>query len=239
MSRLRNSLRRSRRRLWELAGSARYSRPALNGLDLKLDSFLDREEGVFVEAGANDGYTQSNTYFLESMRRWTGLLVEPLPHLASECRRNRPRSKVAQAALIPPGHSGPSVTIFSSGLTSTVEGAFGGGFAREEHHRRGLAVQGLDLEPAIEVPARLLSDLIDEYLGPADIDLLVLDVEGYELESLRGLDLDRHAPRFACIECRDQDSVAHLLSTRMRPIKVLHDNHNYADVLFARDDWNG
>jgi FkbM family methyltransferase len=221
-----------------LAGSARYSRPALNGLDLELDRFLDRDGGVFVEAGGNDGFTQSNTYYLEAMRGWTGLLVEPLPHLASECLRNRPRSKVAQAALVPPGHGGSCVKIFSSGLTSTVEGAFGGGRLREEHHRRGLAAQDLDAVPAIDVPARLLSDLIDEHLDSAEIDLLVLDVEGYELEALLGLDLDRHAPRFACIECRDQAPVAHLLSPRMRPIKVLHDNHNYADVLFARDDWD-
>jgi len=236
MSRLRNSMRRTRRRLWELAGCARYSRPALNGLDRKLDAFLSRKRGVFVEAGGNDGYTQSNTYFLEAMRGWTGLLVEPLPDLALECLRNRPCSIVAQAALVAPGHPGASISMCVSGLTSTVEGAFGDTRIREDHQRCGLATQELVETPTIEVPTRVLSDLIDEHLGEKEIDLLVLDVEGYELEALSGLDLNRHAPRFACIECRDQKSVAQLLSPRMRPIKVLHDNHNYADVLFARDD---
>jgi hypothetical protein len=37
-------------------------------------------------------------------------------------------------------------------------------------------------------------------VNPERFDLLVLDVEGYEAQVLRGLDLDRHAPSFALIE---------------------------------------
>lgn len=35
--------------------------------------------GFFLEAGALDGYYQSNTFFLERDLGWTGLLVEPNP----------------------------------------------------------------------------------------------------------------------------------------------------------------
>jgi hypothetical protein len=41
--------------------------------------------------------------------------------------------------------------------------------------------------------------VLDEAAAP-QIDLLSLDVEGYEPEVLEGLDLDRHAPRYMLIE---------------------------------------
>ena len=49
---------------------------SLNELDIKLSKHLDFDKGVFVEAAANDGIRQSNTYYLEACRGWTGILVE-------------------------------------------------------------------------------------------------------------------------------------------------------------------
>ena len=63
---------------------------ALNDLDRKLEKYLDFDNGVFVEAGANDGINQSNTLYLESRRGWRGVLVEALPVLYEQCRRHRP-----------------------------------------------------------------------------------------------------------------------------------------------------
>lgn len=54
----------------ERCGSDLFSRPALHELDRKLEKFLDFDGGFFVEAGANDGFAQSNTYYFERFRRW-------------------------------------------------------------------------------------------------------------------------------------------------------------------------
>ena len=37
------------------------------------------EQGFFIEAGADDFVTHSNTFYFEAKRKWTGLLVEPNP----------------------------------------------------------------------------------------------------------------------------------------------------------------
>ena len=37
------------------------------------------KDGFFIEAGAFDGETFSNTLFFELKQNWTGLLVEPNP----------------------------------------------------------------------------------------------------------------------------------------------------------------
>ena len=87
---LSQDVKRARRLAYERLGSARFSTPALYGMDLALDRIIDRTDGVFLEAGGFDGYTQSNTYYLERHRGWHGILVEPVPELAAQARRNRP-----------------------------------------------------------------------------------------------------------------------------------------------------
>ena len=59
---------------------------ALDDLDRKVLRHLPDRPGIFVEAGAHDGLTQSNTAMLEFSFGWTGLLVEPIPELAARCR---------------------------------------------------------------------------------------------------------------------------------------------------------
>ena len=52
-----------------------------NGQDVFLDEsvFRGQEKGVFIDIGANDGVSLSNSYFFENDRGWTGVCVEPQP----------------------------------------------------------------------------------------------------------------------------------------------------------------
>jgi FkbM family methyltransferase len=196
----RNRLGELRRSLFERLGSDRYSHPALHDLDRKLTKWLPRPGGFFVEAGAYDGFIQSNTYWLERFRDWRGVLVEPVPHLYANARRVRPRCHVVNCALVAPDHDEPTTTIRYGGLMSVVRGARGGAEA-EEHHVRAGDMFGLDdVAYDITVPARTLSSVLDEARAPREIDLLSLDVEGLEASVLEGLDLDRFAPRFILME---------------------------------------
>lgn len=188
-----------RRRVFEAFGSYRFSRTGAEGIDAKLERHLDRDGGVFVEAGANDGVNYSNTYYLERARGWTGVLVEGIPDLYRACVRHRPRSQVFNCALVAPEDEGHLVTMQYSNLQSIVAGAL-----PYEHVEAGLLSQE-ERTYEVQVPGRTLSSVLDE-AGVTDIDLLVLDVEGYEAPVLQGLDLDRHAPVFALIEMLSEDA---------------------------------
>jgi FkbM family methyltransferase len=227
----RRSLARLRRSTCEKLGVARYSRPSLNGLDYKLERYLDLDRGFFVEAGANDGYAQSNTYYFEKFRGWTGLLIEPVPELAAECRKNR-RGPVVEAALVAVDEPGAKVELHYAGLMSTVAGALGDAEATAGHVRDGLAVQKLSETRCLRVPARTLSAVLDEARIAQPIDLLSLDVEGAELAALSGLDFTRHAPRYICVETRDRAAMEALLSDRYMEEAVLYDSGAYGDLLF-------
>jgi FkbM family methyltransferase len=204
----------------------------LDGIDLRLVELINPEcGGTFIEAGANDGVQQSNTLLLERSFGWHGLLVEPVARLAEQCRRNRPGAVVEQAALVPFGHADETVPMADCGLMSLVAGAMGDESADAEHLRRGSDLQGgLAVEnlTALAVP---LSRLIDRY-GLGRVDLLVLDVEGYEAPALRGIDMARHAPRHLLIEARFRDEVEAALGVRYEPVAEL----SHHDVLYRRSD---
>jgi FkbM family methyltransferase len=193
---------RMRRRLFERFGSARYSRPALYEMDRKLERLLPFEGGFFVEAGANDGYLQSNTYYLERFRRWMGILIEPIPDLYELCLVERPNAQVFNFALVPDGYPDDSVRMLYGGLMSLVPGAQGSRDA-DRAHVAGGTMLGWDRNYEVEVPARTLTSILEEARAP-QIDLLSLDVEGYETEVLAGLDLERWTPRHLLIEAVDQ-----------------------------------
>ena len=222
-----------RRTACEALGNARYSRPALHQIDRKLERHLDFDGGFFVEAGANDGYLLSNTYYFEKLRGWSGVLVEPVPALAAECRRNR-RARVFEAALVAAAAPGETVELHFAGLMSTVAGALGDEAATADHVAKGLAVQGLTGSYRLRAPARTLTEILDEARVAREIDLLSLDIEGGEPAALRGLDFARYAPRFICVEARARAEIDALLAGRYRLAEVLAESSAYQDVLYQR-----
>jgi FkbM family methyltransferase len=232
--RSRKGLSRARRRRAEERGSDRFSRPALHDMDRKLDAVLDLSGGFFVEAGANDGFTQSNTYWLERFRGWRGILIEPMPVYVEECRRERPGTPVVHAALVPAEHDGETVRMQFGDLMSTVHGAHGNAAAEREWVGPGLVLGWRDPYEA-DVPARTLSSILDEH-GAPEVDLLSLDVEGYEPQALRGLDLDRHAPRWIVVEAHDLDTGRAAVEAVLGERYVLEAQVSPLDLLYRRRD---
>jgi FkbM family methyltransferase len=221
--------RRKRRAAAEASGSDALSRPALHGMDAKLNEILDLDGGYFVEAGANDGFTQSNTYWLERFRGWTGLLIEPMPELADEARRSRPQASVRQCALVPFDYEEPTVHMRFGDLMSTVDGVH-----EDDWETLGTVLGWRDSYEA-DVEARTLSSVLDEVNAP-EVDLLSLDVEGFEAPVLRGLDLDRHAPRYVLVEIhnesRDRPKIDEVLAERYTAEGWL----SPLDLLYVRRD---
>jgi FkbM family methyltransferase len=216
-----------RSQLFEAFGSQRYSRPALFGMDDKLTELMPWSGGTFLEAGAHDGYTQSNTYYLERHRGWSGVLVEPIPELRALCARRRPGSRVVGCALVAPGFGADSVDVQFGDLMSVIGDDHG-------HAARGLTVAGRR-GYRIQVPARTLSDVLAE-AGVGAVDLLVLDVEGHELDALAGLDLERHAPRYLLVEALDRDHQRPALDAAVASRFDFAEALSEYDLLYRRRD---
>lgn len=206
---------------------------ALHELDFKLARHLRKRGGVFIEAGANDGISQSNTLYFERYLGWRGLLVEPVPELAARCRVNRPRCRVEACALVGADSGLKQVTIKYLGLMSQIPGTSADQESERQHEttaRRFLAKGQQPYE--VQVSARPLSEVWEAHqLG--HVDLLSLDVEGYEAQVLDGLDLHRHRPDFIMVEVRDEAAIRRRLDVCYRLVDVLNTTAEYRDMLFT------
>lgn len=198
----------------------------LDGLDRKLEPYIDFDNGVFVEAGANDGEAQSNTAYFARHRGWRGLLIEPIPELAERCRRARPESVVENCALVAAGADGRPVPMTYCGLMSVVDGGWSDPAAERNHVEIGSKIQSLETY-RVDVPGRCISVLLDKH-KITHVDLLSLDVEGFERQALEGLDLSRHRPSFILVEARFREEIDNLLLPHYEAIAQL----SHHDVLY-------
>lgn len=216
---IRRSVKINRARLAERLGSHRYSTPALNQLDRQLADRLPGT-GVFLEVGANDGYSQSNTYYFERVLGWRGILIEPLPSLYRRCRRLRSKSWCVNAACVADDYQGTTVEMVDIDLMSV---ALGQQSAADESARLAFAQD----TNAVLVPARRLTEIIES--SPFDsVDFMSIDVEGAEINLLRGLDLERLAPRWLLIETATPDHVDEVLSPHLvRTATLSHHDYLY------------
>lgn len=131
------------------------------------------EQGFFVELGAGDGVTLSNTYWLEVTKGWYGLLIEPDPRhkIVDRSRSIKDFSFIGPAGEVKLGWS---------------ESPFLSGQLRASPIR-------------IPMQAIPLSDILCKH-RIEKVDLISIDTEGTEMDVWKTLDLNRWRPQIAIIE---------------------------------------
>jgi FkbM family methyltransferase len=147
-------------------------------------NFLGDKPGYFVDVGANHPQHGSQSWLLEQAG-WSGILIEPQPDLAQRLRAER-RAKVFAVACSSPQNAGKTMPFFLAGSGSSLS--------------RATMVPGAIADGTIEVPVRTLDAVLSEAKAPAPVDFLSLDVEGHELDVLRGFSFARWRPRLILLE---------------------------------------
>ena len=187
----------------------------LDFLDSLIISDLSDENPFYVELGANDGYTQSNTKHLELYRGWRGVLIEPIPELYAQLTKNRSKDNYFyNVACVSHEFPDKSIRMIFSNLQSVTLGGQSDLADRKSHAESGAAHLVKSLGQTLhelEVPAKTLTSILEESNAPKQIGFLSLDVEGSEAEVLLGLDLTKYRFNMICIESRDISKIEEIL----------------------------
>lgn len=146
--------------------------------------FRNKIGGIFVDIGAHDGITLSNTYFFEKYLNWTGICFEPLPAPFQRLKVSRKALCINAAVAAVDGFAdfvkAQGYTEMLSGLVSTYA---------PQHLLRlknNIAKYGGSYE-IVKIPTVRLNDVLKQY-NINSIDYLSLDTEGSELEILQSID---------------------------------------------------
>lgn len=197
---------------WAATLNTASSFRAQNGEDRWLDAyFRHKRSGYFVDVGAYDGVELSNSYHFEQLG-WTGILVEADPDNASRCAIARPRSICFHCAAV----ASPETTEITFHRVADA-GVFSSTNLTLQHARR-LAGMGHRPEP-ISVPARTLDSMLLQ-AGATEVDFVSIDVEGAELDVLRGFDIARWRPAIVVVESNTK--------LRLPAIRKYFVSHGYA-----------
>lgn len=168
------------------------------GQDVLVDAIFGTkiENPVFVDVGAHDGVTFSNTYFLEKYRGWRGLCIEANPKLSESLKSNR-ACHVECCAISAVEGTGDYLVV--SGYSEMLSGL---SFNYETRHRKRIRKEvrthGGSVH-SIEISTKRLQRVLDTY-DIDEIDFLSIDVEGSEFDVIESLDLTRTSVHLMAIE---------------------------------------
>ena len=159
--------------------------------------FKDVDNGYFVDIGAHDGTTFSNSKFFEELG-WKGVCVEPNPLVFSTLQSTR-KCKCIMKAI--------SDKVGNAQFFQIIEGADMLSGLVDEFNQLGIQNIHANLQDTenefdyIEVELDLFDNIVDQ----AKIDFLSIDTEGNELKILQTIDFNKYDIKVITVENNDYD----------------------------------
>ena len=176
-----------------------------------------KNDGVFIEIGANDGKTGSFTYNLAEIG-WYGINFEPVPRIYDLCCENHKHHKNVKNINIAIGESRSKVNILDAGTLSSIDKDTIEVYSTTPQFSRH--INNNNKYHTIKVET--LNYMLEEN-QVSNIDLLVLDVEGYEENVLKGFSIEKYSPSIFIIEIGDQHPDFVNNKVMMNKYKILRD----------------
>jgi FkbM family methyltransferase len=191
------------------------------GEDLKIDELIGTVRW-FVDIGANDGISGSNTFYF-ALRGAHGICFEPVSETYTKLRwlyLLNPRVRTVQCGISDKSRTAEIVAAdFLSSLPETED---------KEHVSEG--TKDIDERHKEEITLLRFEEAVKGLNLPSQCDLLSIDVEGHELNVLMSIPFERYTFRAIVIETHLFDSNNNRCKWRHRDLVVIEkmlSDHGY------------
>ena len=175
--------------------------------------FPGLKHGYFLDVGSGDGTRMSNTKTLEQ-KGWTGICIDPFPKNMQDRTCQVFKEVVFSKA-------GETVKFFAH------PGLWGGVVDSLSEHRKEL----LDTAPIVEFTTVTLRDILERAQAPRFIHYVSLDIEGGEINALKGFPFDQYQIGALTVE-------HNYFEPKRTEIRTLMESHGYKYVhTSVRDDF--
>jgi FkbM family methyltransferase len=161
-------------------GDFSISQKFYDGIMIKILPYLENiEKGFFVECGAATG---ENTIILENCG-WTGLLIEPSDKLSEWCRKYRSSCIIENCALVSSDYKSETIDAY---------GKFVGTHEKYTGELENISISSVpnQISNLSNIPSYTFETLSDKH-NINHVDVFFLDVEGWELEILKGINFEK------------------------------------------------
>jgi FkbM family methyltransferase len=175
-------------------GSSKYSYSQF-AEDILVDTVFTQTLGIaqpsYLDIGANKPKAGSNTYFFY-LKRCFGVCVEPDVELYKHIKATRPRDVVINAGVGINDQKEARFYYFPEPYTGWNT------FSKEDAELKK-SQTGVVFKDDRIISFININKLIKDHFGTAP-DFISLDVEGLDMDILRTLDFEKHAPKALCVE---------------------------------------
>lgn len=160
------------------------------GEDLQVFQLLkQKSKGIFVDIGSHHPIKGSNSFFFY-LRGWTGLCVDPNPDFKPLYGKIRPND-----IFLNIGISDEQGSLEYYKLKDKLSAR--NSFSKEYIDKNNL---NDDVEQIYRIQVKPLKDILHNEMAGKQIDFLTIDVEGLDLQVLKGNDWNKHRPSIICVE---------------------------------------
>lgn len=145
--------------------------------------FKNKENGVFLDIGAHDGISLSNTYFFEKSLNWSGICFEPMTSVFEKLKENRNCVCINGCAWNKTEKKKfRMIEGYSEMLSGIIDSYNDSHLNRIEQECHGYGSTYKD----IDVDCYDINEVLNQY-NFTKIDLISIDTEGSEFEILKNI----------------------------------------------------
>ncbi len=166
-----------------------------NLVDIYQKQFGYITDGYFVEVGAFNGINWSNTRCL-ALAGWSGIVIEPHPEFSLLLEKLYDDNANIYVEDVCIGKEDGETKLYLGGSNTTIKPKMVDIYNDIEWAK----ISGLSLDQYVDCIMFSLDTLLTTYNDLPGFEVLVIDVEGAEIDVLKGFDIDYWQPKLAIVE---------------------------------------